>query len=76
MKLFVIFVCIGLSVLVKGDSEIEVGEMEPVGEEERGCAGSWKSCTKDSDCCQGYTCKCRRVGFMAYDCECRMYPLS
>uniref|UniRef100_A0A4Q8KCY3 U43-Deinotoxin-Dsu1au_1 n=1 Tax=Deinopis subrufa TaxID=1905329 RepID=A0A4Q8KCY3_DEISU len=42
MKLLVIFVCVALFVFVKGESEVEVEEMEHVEEEtERGCVGKW-----------------------------------
>uniref|UniRef100_A0A4Q8K6T5 U43-Deinotoxin-Dsu1ai_1 n=1 Tax=Deinopis subrufa TaxID=1905329 RepID=A0A4Q8K6T5_DEISU len=46
MKLLVIFVCVALFVFVKGESEVEVEEMEHVEEEtERGCVGKWASVT-------------------------------
>uniref|UniRef100_A0A4V2H9C2 U43-Deinotoxin-Dsu1aq_1 n=1 Tax=Deinopis subrufa TaxID=1905329 RepID=A0A4V2H9C2_DEISU len=46
MKLLVIFVCVALFVFVKGESEVEVEEMEHVEEEtERGCVGKWDSVT-------------------------------
>uniref|UniRef100_A0A4Q8KCE3 U43-Deinotoxin-Dsu1al_1 n=1 Tax=Deinopis subrufa TaxID=1905329 RepID=A0A4Q8KCE3_DEISU len=53
MKLLVIFVCVALFVFVKGESEVEVEEMEHVEEEtERGCVGKWGKCNDNADCCK------------------------
>uniref|UniRef100_A0A4Q8K7G5 U43-Deinotoxin-Dsu1g_2 n=1 Tax=Deinopis subrufa TaxID=1905329 RepID=A0A4Q8K7G5_DEISU len=54
MKLLVIFVCVALFVFVKGESEVEVEQMEHVEEEtERGCVGKWGKCNDNADCCKG-----------------------